>query len=220
MGCGKMRKQFSSFLFITILLLGGGLAATGLVSCDNFLNGADVKKEIEEAIAYNNALECTVIFRADSGTGEFLGSLERTYKVGYESEVQFELNTEDYVFKGLEAVSHTDKSESRADSVVFTEISKDVKKGIYKYKIKLIKEAKDVLIHPVCVAIHKITTITPVFESNGCDQDTIITIAFNKTINQETFDPTFISIYSEENLSEYFEEARFTSDGKTLYISP
>ena len=62
--------------------------------------------------------------------GEFLGSVERTYKVGYESEVQFELNTEDYVFKGLEAVSQNDRTQSRADCVEFTELSKDVKKGI------------------------------------------------------------------------------------------
>ncbi len=215
-----MKQKFSLLLFTTIFILMGGLITISLSSCDNFLNGADVKKEIEEAIAYNNAQECTVVFRTEAGMGEFLGSVERTYKVGYESEVQFELNTEDYVFKGLEAVSQNDRTQSRADCVEFTELSKDVKKGIYKYKVKLISDIKDVLIRPICVAIPKITNITPVFESNGCEQDSIIKITFNKTINKETFKPTFISIYADENLSEYFDEASLTNDGKTICISP
>ena len=50
-----MKNKISSFFLITILLLGGGLAAIGLTSCENFLNGGDVKQEIEDAIAFNNA---------------------------------------------------------------------------------------------------------------------------------------------------------------------
>lgn len=215
-----MKNKISSFFLITILLLGGGLAAIGLTSCENFMNGGDTRKEIEDAIAYNNAQECTVVFRADAGTGEFLGSVERTYKVGYESEVQFELNTEDYVFKTLEAVCQTDRSVSRASSVEFKEISRNDKKGIYKYTVKLLSDTKDVLIRPVCLAVPKITSITPAFESNGCDQDTIIKINFNKPMKPDSFEASAISIYSDDNLSEYFEAAKFSSDNKTLYITP
>ena len=207
-----MKNKISSFFLITILLL--------LISCENFMNGEDTRKEIEDAIAYNNAQECTVVFRADAGTGEFLGSVERTYKVGYESEVQFELNTEDYVFKTLEAVCQTDRSVSRASSVEFKEISRNDKKGIYKYKVKLLSDTKDVLIRPVCLAVPKITNITPAFESNGCDQDSVIKITFNKPLNPETFKSEYISIYSDDDLSEYFDEAKFTSDNKTIWISP
>lgn len=184
------------------------------------MNGGDTRKEIEDAIAYNNAQECTVVFRADAGTGEFLGSVERNYKVGYESEVQFELNTEDYVFKTLEAVCQTDRSVSRASSVEFKEISRNDKKGIYKYKVKLLSDTKDVLIRPVCLAVPKITSITPAFESNGCDQDSIIKINFNKPMKPDSFEASAISIYSDDNLSEYFEAAKFSSDNKTLYITP
>ena len=215
-----MKNKISSFFLITILLFGGGLAAIGLTSCENFMNGGDTRKEIEDAIAYNNAQECTVVFRADAGTGEFLGSVERTYKVGYESEVQFELNTEDYVFKTLEAVCQTDRSVSRASSVEFKEISRNDKKGIYKYKVKLLSDTKDVLIRPVCLAVPKITSITPAFESNGCDQDSIIKINFNKPMKPDSFEASAISIYSDDNLSEYFEAAKFSSDNKTLYITP
>ena len=146
--------------------------------------------------------------------------MERTFHVGYESEVQFEVNKDDYIFKGLEAVSQSDKETSRADCVEFNEISKDDKKGIYKYNVKLLKESKDVLIRPVCIALPKITEILPKFESSGCDQDTAIQITFNKAVDPETFKPEFISIFADEDLSQYFNTPQFTSDKKTLYISP
>ena len=214
-----MKSNPLSKLKTTILLLGGGLLAlTAFASCDNFLKGAEIKDEILDTIAYNNAQQCTVVFRADSDKGEFLGSVERTFHVGYESEVQFEVNKDDYIFKGLEAVSQSDKETSRADCVEFNEISKDDKKGIYKYNVKLLKESKDVLIRPVCIALPKITEILPKFESNGCDQDTAIQITFNKALDPKTFDPSCISIYSDENLKDYFGTPEFTSDNKSLYI--
>lgn len=213
-------KHRLSLLKTTLLLIGGGLVAlTSFTSCDNFMKSGQVRDEILDAIAYNNAQQCTVVFRADALTGEFLGSVERTFHVGYESEVQFELNKEEYVFKGLEAVSQNDKETNRADCVEFKEISKDDKKGIYKYNVKLVKESKDVLIRPVCIALPKITQITPKFESNGCDQDTAIQITFNKAIDPQTFDTSYVSIYSDENLKDYFDTPKFTSDNKSLYIS-
>ena len=209
------KTKWIAILTCTVLILSPIL----FISCENFLNGGDIKNEIEETIAYNNAQECTVVFRADSGTGEFLGSVERIYKVGYESDVQFELNTDDYKFKGLEAVSQNDKLISRSDCVEFTPISIDEKKGIFKYKIKLLKDVKDILIHPVCILRPKISEISPKFESSGCDQDTPIIIKFNKSIDSESFKPEYISIYAEDNLSEYFYDPQFTSDNKSIFIN-
>ena len=202
----------------------GGLAAlTGFASCDNFLkNGEDVRKEVEDVIAYNNAQECNVVFQTASNMGSFLGSLERKLKVGYESEVQFELNTQDYVFKGFAAVSQNDKNADRSNCVQFTEISSDDKKGVYKYKIKLLTDAKDIQIIPVCIALPKVT-ITPAFESNGCDQDTEIKFTFNKPMNQQKFlEAAVISIYSEnETLTKtHFSDPYFSNDGTVLYIRP
>ena len=216
-----MKNTVFAKLKTIILLLGVGLVAlTALTSCENFLNNKQVKDEILDVIAYNNAQQCTVVFRSDIAYGEFLGSVERTFHVGYESEVQFELNKDDYVFKGLEAVSQSDKTTSRSDCVEFKEISKDNKKGIYKYSVKLLKNSKDVLIRPVCIALPKISAVQPKFESNGCPQNTAIQITFNKAIDPQTFDPACISIYSDENLKDYFEPARLTSDNKSIYIAP
>lgn len=202
-------------------MLGGGLAALTLfASCENFLKSTNVRDEILDVIAYNNAQQCTVVFRAEAGTGEFLGSVERTLHVGYESVVQFELNKADYVFKGLEAVSQNDKETSRADCIEFIEISKDENKGIYKYNVKLIKDSKDVLVRPVCVALPKVLEILPKFESNGCDQDTPIQIVLSKAVNPQNFNPSCISIYSDENLKDYFEQAKLSNDNKSIYIAP
>ena len=87
-----MTNKFVITLRTSILLLGVSLAAlTMLASCENFLkNGKDVKDEVLDSIAYNNAPSCTVSF-ADEGKGEFLGNKKETFKIGYASQIQFEV---------------------------------------------------------------------------------------------------------------------------------
>ena len=112
---------------------------------------------------------------------------------------------------------------SRADCVEITELSKDEKKGIYKFNVKLLKNVKDVLIYPECVALPKILEISPAFESNGWDQDKEINIKFNKALNEQSFkEKALISIYSEtESLSQkYFGEPYLSNDGTTVFVRP
>ena len=94
---------------ITILLLGGGLLfLAGLTSCENFLDGNNVKDEIIKEIEYNNAPECTVLLKTQAEMGEFYPEGEKKFKLGYDSEVQFTVNLANYVFDRLEAVSKSD----------------------------------------------------------------------------------------------------------------
>lgn len=132
--------------FVTILLLGSGL----LTSCENFLNGAILKTEIENQIAYENATECTLIVKNDSAYGSFLSAGEKKCKVGYTTYLQFTVTTEDYCFMGLEAVSTSDNSVSRGDFVEFTVTNEDeaLTTGVYKITVKLLNEANDILIRP------------------------------------------------------------------------
>lgn len=216
--------KHNHLLKTTILLLGGGLAAlTGFASCDNFLkNGEDVKNEIVDSIAYNNAPSCTINF-SNEGMGEFLGNKKETFKVGYASQVQFEVYADDYYFVGLEAVTNNSEKTPLTGYVEFEPVNDDdrnAENGIYKYNVKILKEGKDILIRPVCKLLPKIIQITPKFESSGCDQDTAIQITFNKAINPQTFAPACISIFAEEDLAQYFNTPQFTSDNKTIYISP
>ncbi len=215
-------KHRKSLLKTTILLLGGGLLAlTSLTSCENFMKSGQVRDEIVDAIAYNNAPSCTVNF-TDEGMGEFLGNKKETFKVGYAAQIQFEVNQDDYHFTGFEAVTNDSEKTPLSDSVKFENADDDnrnASKGIYKYNVTILKHNKNILIRPVCKLLPKITQIAPKFESSGCDQDTPIQITFNKAVNSETFDPASISIFADEDLAQYFNTPQLTSDKKTIYIS-
>lgn len=212
----------------TIFMLGVGLlVSTGLVSCDNFLNSEDIHKQIEDAIAYNNALSSTLIFRAANGTGDFLTGSEKACKINFTVDVQFQANLTDYVYHGLEAVSSTDNSVSREDYVEFTDIGTETERnnGLHKIRIKLLKQSDDILIRPKCILIPRVTEITPagiMTNPAGFDQDTRIKITFNKPVDVSTF-KDFECVYISANdnpVMDYFNEPFFSEDDTVLNIIP
>ena len=225
------KSSFANYFFttlITILLFWGGLALTaGLTSCENFLNSADIRQEIEEAIAYNNALSSNLIFRAANGSGDFLTGSEKACKKDYTIDIQFQANLADYVYLGMEAVSSSDASESRSDYVEFKDIGTEVERnnGLYKVRIKLLKQADDILIRPKCLLIPRVKEITPASITNnpaGFDQDTSIRITFNKALDAASFyDFSCLYIFSDEgNLKDYFNLPFFSEDNTVLNIIP
>ncbi|MCR4900527.1 MAG: DUF6273 domain-containing protein [Treponema sp.] len=134
-----------------LFLLMALFALVCLTSCENFLKGEEVKKEIEESIAYANAKECTLIVKSDPAYGSFLSEGEKKCKLGYTINLQFTVTTQDYMFMGLEAVSTNNPSESRSDCVEFniTNSQEAAINGIYKITVKLLKDTNDILIRPV-----------------------------------------------------------------------
>ena len=69
------RKIFKSvFALITFL----ALICANFISCDNFLNGGDIKKEIEDVIAFNNAKVVNVSLACDEAVGTLFPN--QTYK--------------------------------------------------------------------------------------------------------------------------------------------
>ena len=151
--------------------------------------------------------------------GEFLGNKKETFKVGYASQVQFEVYADDYVFIGLEAVSQEDKSVSRADCVEITEISKDDKKGIYKYNIKLLRDAKDILIRPVCIGLPKVVSHSPANLIQAVTTEKSVIITFNTPMQPAIKDNLKIELL-ETDVSDYFETPVLSSDGLQLTIKP
>ncbi len=158
--------------------------------------------------------------RADTATGEFLGSVERELRVGYESQIQFELNTDDYCFYGFEAVSQADKETSRSDCVEFTQVSKDDAKGIYKYNIKLLKESQDILIRPVCIERPRVVGIEPESLYVTYNQDSTIKFTFNKALKNESLANLIYYIFTDRDMNNKFEAPILSQDGKTLFIHP
>lgn len=193
------------------------------ISCDSFFNAQSVRKEIEEAIEYNNALASTLIFRVPDSSGEFLTGTQKACKLSYTIDVQFSLTTEEFVYFGLEAKS-LDGTQDRSEYVEFTDIGTSVEKanGIYKTRIKLLKQSDDISIQPVCKAIPKVLAVVPKNESTGCPQDSVIEITFNKALSESTFgnfEWLSVSMDDVPLLGNYF-KAPYLKTPSTICIEP
>lgn len=208
-------KKFSLMSFLPFFAL---VFCFVLVGCENFMDSADIRKEVEDAIAYNNAASCNVIFRTDIEKGEFLGSTDRLVKVGYSTEIDFELKKDDYVFVKLEAVSQTDKTASRESCVELTLTKKDEAKGIYSYKIKLLKDASDILIRPVCLEYPKVESVSP-SDAQLNPANTQITVKFNVPMEASVIQKIKITS-KEEDKSSLFETPVLDSTKRILTITP
>lgn len=218
-------KNRSFLKTIILLFLGGLLALTALSSCDNFLkNGQDLRQEIEDVIAYNNAASCSIIFRMDNtdgkpAVGEFIGSTERTIRKGYNLEVEFRINTDSYYFKTLEAVSQSDRKISRNDCVKFEELERNDKEGKYKYKITLLQDVKDILIQPKCYAVPAVESHSPANAKQTLTTDKPIKIYFNTPVNQDIKENVKIEILGTD-VSDCFELPELNQDGTELTLTP
>ena len=205
------------FLFFSVLLI-------LFVSCKNFMNGSDVQDELTKMIDVANAKDYTIIVAQNEAMGSFLSYGDKNCKIGYSIDLQFTVDSENYIYKGLKVVSKDNPENSREDCVELTEVSTaaEKKNGIHKVQVKLIKEANDIMIQPDCILIPKIVNITPVNMPTSYDQDTPIEITFNKSLNSESFgNYSCISIYSNEiDLKEYFEEPSFSTNNTKLLIVP
>lgn len=219
----KIRNKLFNFIPVFFLIC--------LTSCENFLDNENIKDDILDTIEYNNAPECTVLLKAPNGYGEFYPDGEKTFKVGYATEVQFTVNQEKYSFRKLEAVSKSDSSKSLSDCVSFTTLSSDEKKGIYKIDVKVLKSTNDLLIRPDCYLLPAVSSSYPVNDNTSYPQDTSIKIYFNKAVNLNDFKDTNgylknISIKNEETdlldtqygKSPFYKDPYLMDGGKTLVI--
>ncbi len=203
------------------------------ISCENFLTGKDVAQELNEVIAYSNAPSSRLVLNAPEGTGSFLSGSEKNCKVGYTIEVQFTVNSKDYVYGGMEAVSKSNPAISRTDYVQFTDLSTETEKqnGTYKVQVKLLKQSDDIMIRPVCVLIPKVTSAWPPNDNTSYPQDSSIKVNFNKVIKLSDFadengNLKNITIKNgNRNLLDlsngnkpYYKSPYLENDGKTLVI--
>ena len=138
--------------------------------------------------------------------------------------VEFKISS-DYKFSGWQAYSKSSSgslSELSSEYIKFSSYNTESADGIFKTEVEFLKEAEGITIRPLCVLLPKITSITPAMESSGCDQDTAIVINFNKSVNAESFGSwTCVSISSDgEDLSSFFDTPFFSSDAKSLCITP
>lgn len=206
-------------------ILAGALLLVAFASCNNFLKGSDVAREIKTAIDYNNAPSYQIRVECKEEDGLILTESVLSKKETDVFNIEFRMAS-GMQFKCWKAYSKTadDRlTEISSEYIEFTDYNTSSADSIYKATVKFNKNINGITIKPVCLLIPKIVSITPVNNINGCNQDSPITITFNKEIDFTNFSKqNCISIVSDMDLTnEYFKTPDISStDKKTIYIEP
>ena len=174
-----MKNKLS--LLKTTILLFGGLALSSLISCENFLRSDDVKREIEESIAYNNAKEIPVLIQSDADKGTTVPSGNYIAKKGYEFEISFS-ETQGYSFIEWQAFNKDNESEEITKGVTFED------KNSPKTKVTITNDKTAIKIYPKCTDRIKVSGEPgPSYNPLGVSRDRSITVSFTKALGQSSF---------------------------------
>ena len=164
-----------------------------LASCKNFLNAGETKKQIEDSIAYANANDITLQIEHD-GQGLITPNGAVTKKIGYDFEIVFKPDTENYSInpeKLLKAVDYYDHEIIYdTDCVLFSNVEQsddDILAGLYRIKVRISKDIKNLLIIPDCARIPQVEGFYPPYDNAGYPQDTSIQITFTSPVNLSDF---------------------------------
>lgn len=134
-----------------------------LTSCNNFLEGSALKKELEDKILYEKSESVSIKFKVNrENSGSFMTG-EKLVKVGYNIENQFNVASE-YDFDGFSVVRSSDGLD--LDNIVdITLISSEYEltRGIYKFDLKLLENESDIMVLAKCHL--KTDNEKPVFDS-------------------------------------------------------
>lgn len=165
----------SRFLFLSLAVL--------LCSCDNFLGGSVLKKELEEAITEASKEKCDVSIFSYSSQGTLTGEKGGTYSAGTESlKLNFTENTGWQFVEWQVYNSNSQKSGCSSADVISIQdpYSKDtffsVKNGADKYKIEA-----------VCMARPLVENFSPLKINGGVNADSSIEIIFAQGLSSNSF---------------------------------
>ena len=222
-------------IFYKVLLGMLTAAAFTLTSCQNFLNAKNVKEEIQDIIAYNNAKTITVSIACKEEMGSVLPSHSIQAKLGYDFDIQFIPNTQNYMIKDptriFEAVSWKDNSISRDDCVEFKVIEQsleDKKSGLYRVKAKVIKDVDDIQIRPNCALLPSVVSVSPTPDSTEYNANTTIIITVNTPLENDDGEGVAIPYgengikvkYGSIDMKDCFELPVLNSDHTKIIIQP
>ena len=195
-------------------ILGGALICiVFFISCKNFMNASDVKREIEEAIEIANSNPVTYYVVADKDSGTVTPAQLRLKK-----KETFEIKftpSDNWTFLGWEVLDRS-TGQSVTNSLSFEDSTKTETKGT------VIEPRENLEIHAKCVQLPCITGYYPPDYPTGIEQDSIIKIYFNKPVNPQSFGNfRCITITTPSgSLDAYYDTPYFSDDNKTLNIPP
>ena len=218
LGKNTIRGGVISIVLFTVTFL--------LISCDNFLNAGKISEDIKETIDYNNAKTVHVNISCEKEMGTIFPDSSYSAKIGYDFEIQFFPNTENYFVNNtssiLEAVDRLG-NQSRADCVVFSvqeQTQEEKKAGVYRIKVKVIKDS-DIMIRPNISVLPKVKEIYPPFTQSGCNQDTTIKVTFSKPVDPRSFGSFScinITNSNKQDITSCYGEPFFSDNNRILNI--
>ncbi len=191
-------------------LLGVLLLSLTIISCGNFLNGEELKEELDQQIAYANYKPIKINIVADANTGSVFPAGEKTVKQTDKIEISFE-EANGYTFKYWE-VLNLDTKEKIEDII---KIENPESK---KTNLTVLKETDFILlIHPVCIENIKID-FTPANVADGVPKNTSLVITSNQPIKQDAFKFRIEDAVEAYDLSNHYLAPSFSNEGKTVTI--
>lgn len=191
----KLRITFISIISVFLF---------GLISCQNFLSGEDVRKSIEEAIEHEQAAFCNVQISANiAEVAKMVPAPNITYTDKYKPSDYIDLSfepSENYFFLYWEA-----RPEGCVEFEEFKELTTRAK----------IKDERDVVIIPHCVP-----RPSPIFEPNMTSgvvpKNSSILITFGDdplAVPEKDLKNISITIAGED-ITEYYEEPKYVDSSK------
>ena len=207
----KSHLKFFAYTFVLISSL------FTFISCENFLQGEEVKEEITKAIEYNNAQTYTINVEALDGSGKIKtpAACEVTKKVTDVFTIRFE-PAEDHKFIKWEAIVKGMSTGEKASDYIEFENSES-----QETKVTLKKGSNQVIeIRPVCPP-----RLTYTFTQGAGDlypRDTAIELNFNQKLSNCNLNTTPISYITIPNLdegedSEKYFKAPVVTDQKIIF---
>ncbi len=204
-----LKKQFSNLLL-------GGLLCIILTSCENFIDGGNIKQKLENDITYAKAEQFYIkVGLLKNEHGQITPSNEELYRVSDKINIEFTLSSS-YTFNRFRIIDKDSKIEDTSQAVTLSEVTESTNGLIKTYKttasVNFIKQ--NLMILPDCYLTTD--TVAPQFYSN--DTTPALKIARNKSDidngiyidNQELTDTSLNWLWSEEEC-----QARHVS---SLYI--
>ena len=209
-----MKKLFK----LGLNVLGSALICLAFASCENFLKGAETKKELDKLIAEANAPTVEVYITADKEAGEVSPAGLYTTKLGKSFSVMFVPNN-GYQFSRWEVLDR------KTGEVIEGAVSFEDPTAA-ETKAKVLKNIANIQINAVYLDLPRVVTKSPEKVDSGVYANMPIKCTFNHPLQDENgepivFDFTNVNImYGGENISYLFNAPVLSIDNLILTIKP
>ena len=176
-------KKFSILNHILTKVLAGLLCIT-FFSCENFLNGGDLKDQLDFNIDYLLAKNISVQVSPEEGTGSTDPAGTRSVKLGYPFSISFS-EASGWSFIKWIAVSSTESFNK--DN--YKEIEGVVIDDAYSLKTnaKITVDSNNIRIIPLCSDRLAVVKASPEYSTLGVSRDRAISVSFTKEPAKSSF---------------------------------